>query len=272
MHKMTTPAERLESLKISLRGLVFTQVSRIVARTEDMLCFQPKGDSTQYDDEPFFGKNWFDLTPKQRDDAEKSYRFYYGFTTEGIHFSSKSFSEEASSGILGGLSHVGYRINPPKKETWVCGTLYKQNAIGKGPAFCFWNVRPVQCKIFADLMLGRTRIEQQDAGQLIIGEGIESNHSLLHLVLALYFRDLGYFLFSRRNGETEAMDSAVKNIADTYDPSLWMQYVAKAEGQRVYSSLIPKPAPKPIVHVRDASYGQQVGLSTPFVDLSLSQG
>ncbi len=265
---------KVQELKQHLSALTFAQVTNVVVKDEDVIAFTDKRGTTIWDDDPWFHDMKREYSPREWKRVEKSCTFFFGFAqgaSGAIHFQSKGQVDCEDLSGMGVFTHQNRSLSP-RVGAWVVGHVIQSK---RGPHFFQWAQCEEEEMIFADYLLGRkkfpARPSSEDLSRLCISRHISRGESgtnhLLNMAMILLRRDFDYYLDMRKRHGGECADSQVYGVSEKYDPELWEAYKSKALDQRIYSRLIPEPAPRPIVDRMNSAEGSAVPLSTPFAGL-----
>ncbi len=257
-------AEQIQVLKKHLERITFTQVKTVIAKDENVFSFDKDG-VTFWDFDPGFAEALAELTPTERQNAELAYHHYFGFTFLGeLYFQMKDRVDDENYACLG-VRTTQAKIYPPKYGDWIVGKVVPAR---KGCKFSSWSVCTEQERNFANFFLAKRPLPSDRRElSLQLSIGTRSNR-LLFMAILLIEKNLQYFLNLRKQSKADSVDSEVFQICREFEPALWEQYTTRCHEQRIYSSLVKVPAPKPITD-RPTGYEPVVGLSTPFAGLNL---
>jgi hypothetical protein len=272
--------EKYMQLLEKLRAVIVARVSRVVAEDKNLVSFESVDGLTIWCNEPSahaerqrFGRNKWEST-------RRSYTHYFGFGayaasggSEGqVYFQMNDYVEADYFGI-GKVSHLD--LNPPRQNDWVIGEYTLVS--GKGLRFKSWNhISKFEVYIREALLNGHgiheATIREMEESKMA------GHNRLANFARLVVNNQIGYYLAMKRSAsklnpaewylQRCKVDSIVFAIRDLR-PDLWEKYKEASLGEKMYSSMIPEPAPTPIDDNLDGM-AETVGLNTPFKDLKLA--
>jgi hypothetical protein len=281
-----------EELMQTLSTVRVTQILSVVTKSEDVICFRDKEGTTHWDDEPDFEKSLKGLNPDNINSvkAEVSYKHYFGFTSP-IHSSKPDYSGQIyfQMGDFNPISLFGYFLNqcgggtgrPPLKDEWIAGQI--KLVPGKGLRFRKWCIiTPLEAAIHRCLLEGKKLPEDQ----IVTSENCDSlscdmSGNIFSFARLIVNEQVEYYLDLKRRSSAsndaaisekymyrQSVDTLVYQTVHSLRPDLWEQYKEISLNEKLYSGLIPKPAP---LEIKDNLSGtkKKVGLCTPFTELEL---
>ncbi|MEK7646080.1 MAG: hypothetical protein AAB381_00085 [Patescibacteria group bacterium] len=267
---------KLAALKQRLSELAFARVTNSVAKDDRLLSFHHDG-VTWWDDEPGFQDKWASLSRVEQRKAVPSYHFYFGFAdgpTGNIHFDHKGHEYRVEDYPALGILTKQKALNPPSRGQWIVGTVVNPER----PHFYRWTRCTEAEMVFAKFLVeGKTQFSDKDLHHLYVHRHISdgpSTNRLINMAQILLARNFDYYLKMRSDHGGECADPQVYSICQEYgDSEFWDMYRERALAERIddsafsFSSVIPKPAPQPIVERRSESELAPIGLNTPFANL-----
>ncbi len=261
----------LADLKTHLSRLSFVQVKVVVVKDDDVIAFEDEYGVTIWHDDPEFLREREKFSREEWKKARRSCRHYYGYTqAEDVYFQMSNHEYQADNMTCLGVGTLQNRGMAPMKGDWLVGQI-----VGTDRKKLFrWAICTEQERQFAYLLLGKISVKDSSDESLQFlkversSEQGVSTMRLIHMARLLIIGDIEYYLKERLQGKAMMVDSNVLRICGDYSPELWAEYENKAREQRVYSSVIPEPAPLPI-HDNLTGVGQTVPLLTPFGNLKI---
>ena len=275
--------EKLEELLRRLRCITVAFVDYVVARDENIISFEGKDRMTVWDDDPSFDSERTRYTDIEWAAADKSYRHYYGFAEYSVTYEHENriyFQQsDAVAGDLFGFGICrdrGEMLSPPRKGEWIVGTRYVVPK--KGPRLNFWTrASKFEVSIRTALLRGK-KIDEETIVQMEQST-VSAEVHLVNFARLIVNGDIEYYLDHKRHEpqlnqaeiytRRSAIDHTVYTLTHEFRPELWQKYEDQSQAEKMFSSRIPAPAPKPIKDNLNG-FGESAGLSTPFAALKLA--
>ena len=269
--------KEFDQMLTRLRAITVAQVSKVVAKDQDLASFTSKDGFTVFDDDPEFEREraWF--TDQEWRRTEKFYIHYFGFTNyttktsvgEGpIYFQKNDYDMAGRLDII--VPHDrNVMLSPPDIGEWVAGEIVKVPK--KGLRFSVW-VKVSRFEVYVrSALLSRSPLAPHIFQEMETSKN-HDDYELINFARLIVNGDITHYLNLKRTASNQVrfcdIDLTVYNVTRLLRSELWDEYVAVSLAEKLYSSIIPEPGPKPISDNLNG-FSEKVGLSTPFNSLRL---
>ena len=273
-----------------LRQISVAQISTLKAKDEDLISFRKDG-VTHWNDEPDFISERRGFSQGEWFRAEKYYRHYFGFTyslsstspnlnCEGpVYFQQSDHSEQPIFGFS--LNQDDSRQAPPNEGEWIAGDV-KLVTVGtkKGLRFRNWFRIPRFAVYIRYALINEQRIAEERITEVQDATWTNSGKELVHFARLIVNEQIEYYLDLKRQFTNDAtstsgekylgrlkIDGIVHQTTMGLRSDLWEIYKETSISERLFSGIIPEPAPEVIRDNARDKAGKPIGINTPFAAL-----